>query len=83
MRADEVLSFLFANSGMSKYRLSQELGHHRNWASNQLARISNPTINTVTEVANLMGWKVAFIDDDGRVLGTIEPPLRSAAEEDD
>lgn len=78
MRPDELLPFLFAHSEKTKYRISLDLGHNRNWAQNQALRSKNPTVATVAEIAAGSNMTLAILDKEGRVIGTVDPPTPSS-----
>lgn len=73
-----VLSMLIHHAGISYGETSRLLGKSPNWALNSSAPGRNPKISTVTDVADVCGIDVQFVDrKTGEIVGVVDPPHKS------
>ena len=77
MDARKVIADVVADSGMSKYRVSLNLGRDRSFISSTVAQGKIPTIETMAEIGDVTGHDVIVRNrKTGREI-TIDPPDKS------
>ena len=83
MRAEEAIRALIAHSGLSGRAVSTALGKAHSWAGITAKRTVAPKLQTVADVADVAGVDVVLIDRaTGETVGVVEPPRRTAMEQE-
>ncbi len=77
MQVDEVIRSLIERSGESARTISKRLGRATSWASMVGRSGRDPSLGTITRVADVAGYDIAIIDRaTGETVATIDPPRR-------
>ena len=77
MQVDEVIKRLIERSGMSYRAASSALGKSANWAGVTAQPGRAPKLDTVADVADVVGCDVVIRDRvTGETVGVIDPPRR-------
>lgn len=78
MQVDRVVRSLIDHSGMSLRGVSLRLGHVDSWARQTAAPGRVPKLDTVADVADLVGVDVVLVDRaTGERVATVDPPRRA------
>lgn len=79
MQVNTCIKDLAAARGISLRGLSAELGRSSAWGSRVSGPERSPALATVADVADVLGYDLAFVDrETGETIGTLDAPRRGA-----